>query len=216
MNLQDIFTHLSSGELSQLFVGESGDIDIDSRKKIASSVELGLIELYKEFLIKENTEAVTLTEGITDYVLASTDVVKVERIKDSMGREVSLNNLNDPCSFTFTEYNSFSIGDNYLSNQDLESEMVSVTYRAAHPKLDMLLVGAYPAGIDIELPSQYLNALLMFIAARVHTPVGMSPENQTGNEYLMKYKAAVAELNIHNIRQDRVSDSSNFHRNGWI
>lgn len=216
MNLQDIFTHLASGELAHLFVGESGDIEASSRKKIASSVELGLVELYKEFLIKESNEVITLTEGVTSYVLAATDIVKVERIKDSMGAEIALNNVDSMDSFVFNGLSSFTIDSNYLEKRSLTAEDVTVYYRANHPKLDPIMVDAYPTAINIELPIQYLNALLMFVAARVHTPVGLTPENTTGNEYMMKYRAAIAELNIHNIRQDRVAETSRFSANGWV
>lgn len=216
MNLEDIYTHLAHGELSNLFVGESGTILSDQRVKIASSVSLGLIDLYKRLLISEKSEQVTLTQGTQAYALTAEDVINIERINDSTGLQVVLNDLSDDHSFMVIGDSAFNISDNYLEDNQYTSEEVTVYYRASHPELDLTAVASDPATVNIELPRNYLSALLYYVASRVHTPIGLTNEFHKGNDYLSKYEAEVARLSMSGIPLDRVADHDRFHQNGWV
>lgn len=216
MNLQDIFTHLAHGELSQLFVGEDGEINASERPKIASSVTLGLGDLYKRLLIKESSESVVLNQGTSTYVLAATDVNNIERIVDSEGEEITLNDVNDVYSFRTISDTAFSLSDDYFTKKEITTETVTIYYRANHPELNAALVRTDPASVDIELPFTYVQALLFYVASRVHAPVGLTKEFHTGNDYLSKYEAEVARLQLHNIPSDRVAETTRFEAGGWV
>lgn len=216
MNLQDIFTHLAHGELSQLFVGEDGEINASERPKIASSVTLGLGDLYKRLLIKESSESVVLNQGTSTYVLAATDVNNIERIVDSEGEEITLNDVNDVYSFRTISDTAFSLSDDYFTKKEITTEIVTIYYRANHPVLNAALVRTDPASVDIELPFTYVQALLFYVASRVHAPTGLTKEFHTGNDYLSKYEAEVARLQLHNIPADRVAETTRFEAGGWV
>lgn len=216
MNLQDIFTHLAHGELSQLFAGENGEINTSQRPQIVSSISLGLTDLYKRLLIKEKNQAVVITQGTYAYTLNNEDIIQIERIKDSDGEEIVLNNVNDPASFLMIGDKGFSVSDEFFEDKESNSEIVTAYYRANHPEIDSTLVLTNPELVEIELPTTYLQALLYFVAARVHTPVGLTREFHPGNDYLSKYEAEVARLLQLNIRLDRVAESTRFEAGGWV
>jgi len=236
MNLQDIFDQLSYGELSQLFVGtgENGEIPVDRRRKIGASISLGLTDLYKRFLLKEKRVRVAYDASRSTYVLHSDyaesntgglapvkyimdsdepftdDVLQIERIYSADGTELRLNALDDPDAIRLTSTNMF------LAPATLETEYLEVVYRANHPALDPVDVETYPTNVDIELPITHLEPLLLYVASRVHTPVGMNNEFHDGNNYAAKYEVACSRLEQLNMRVDTVGHNTRFESNGWV
>lgn len=213
MTLDDIFFQLSNGELSQLSIGTSngGSIPTNQRKKVAASVQLGLNDLYKSFLIKEKSVQVDLVADQYEYELATLapDLVGVERIEDSDGYEVPMNGLNNLLNVNLTTYNTMVIPSG------TEYTHYTVVYRAAHPDIDMTAAETDPTTVDIELPPHFLNALLYFVGSRIHTPMATAELN-VGTDYLMKYEAEKLRLKELNLSPDRVSDTSRFEANGWV
>ena len=69
---------------------------------------------------------------------------------------------------------------------------------------------------EIELPYSHLEALLYFIASRVHNPIGMANEFHAGNSWAAKYEHECVRLEQLNLRVDQGEDNTNFCRNGWI
>src|SRR6056297_3629146 len=95
MTLEDIYNQLAYGELRLLNLG-SGGIDstsdtmpVESFLKMVPTIQLGLTDLHKHFLLKEETIIVPLVEGQVTYVLTKRkdapdtfreNLLKVERI----------------------------------------------------------------------------------------------------------------------------------------
>jgi hypothetical protein len=236
MNLQDVFDQLSYGELSQLFVGtgNAGEIPVDRRKKIAASVSLGLTELYKRFLLKEKRVKVAYDKTRSTYVLHSDyaetntrsvapvkyimdtdspftdDVLQIERVYLDNGTELRLNSLDAEDSVRLTATNMF------LAPSTLETEYLEVVYRANHPALNPIYVEALPSNVEIELPITHLEPLLLYVASRVHTPVGMNNEFHDGNNYAAKFEVACQRLDQLNMRVDTVGHNTRFEDNGWV
>lgn len=212
MNLDDIFYQLANGELSQLVVGSSGDgtIPKEKRKALTASIKLGLDDLYRNFLLNEKSFLLILSEGVTTYPLTElTDLLKVERIEDSEGVEVPLNDLNNATAVNMTQYNVLEVPANP------HTETYTVFYRAEHPALDMIKAEAAPFLVDIELPPQFLQALLFFVGSRVHAPLAGGEVN-LGTEYLMKYEAEKLRLKELSMGLERVTDTTRFKANGWV
>lgn len=213
MTLDDIFFQLANGELSQLFVGtgNAGTIPDAQRKKIASSVQLGLKDLYKSFLLKEKSVQVDLVADQYEYPLniLAPDLIAVERIEDSDGYEVPMNGLNNLLNVNLTSYNTIVVPSG------TEYTHYTVVYRASHPELDLTAAETDPTTVDIELPPHFLNALLYFVGSRVHSPMATAELN-VGTDYLMKYEAEKLRLKELNLSPDRVSDTSRFEANGWV
>lgn len=126
MKLQEIFTQLSYGELSQICVGgaAAGVIDDSNYQQVTAHVNLGLTALYKRFPLKEGRLVIGLLPEHINYTLTSAyalnnmkskvteryiqdtvterftdDILKVERVYTDRGKEFGLNDDNDPYAF---------------------------------------------------------------------------------------------------------------------
>lgn len=212
MNLSDLFYQLANAELSQTFIGtgDNGSIPLDKRKVVTNSIVLGLDDLYREFLIKETSVEVPMIADTYTYSLSSeTDLIKIERIEDEDGIELPLNDLSDSYSIITTSYNEFTVPT------DSTSSLHTVHYRAKHPELSDVDIVSSPETVNIELPTQFLKALLLFVASRVYAPLTTDPGLNLGAEYLIKYEAEKQRLKELNVAVERTSETSRFYANGW-
>ena len=85
-----------------------------------------------------------------------------------------------------------------------------------HPKLVEVGGGINPETMELELPYSHLEALLYFVASRVHNPMGMANEFHAGNSWAAKYEAECMKLQQQNLEIDESNDSDRISRNGWV
>lgn len=236
LTLEDIFQHLSAGELAQVSMGieDDGNIPENQRKRITSSINLGLTELHKRFLLKEGKIQVVLQPGMQTYRLHSNfavsnsksnepikylndvdvpftdDVLNIERIYDHEGNELPLNIIDDPLAVRTPTQSSIAVpvGTTY--------PYVTVVYRANHAQLNPIFVEALPSKVPIDLPISHLEPLLYYVASRILNPVGMVSEFHEGNNYTAKFEAACQRLEQLNMRVDTQGVNNRLHRNGWV
>lgn len=235
MTLEDIYNQLAYGELRLLSIG-GGNIDspqegfpVESFIKMFPTIQLGLTELYKQFSLKEGTITVPLSENKVTYVLRrgmdapvtfSENLLKVERIYGRYRQkkyEIPLNRLGCKEAIRTTSYDTLLIPDNVADAPWLkETTELTVTYRADHPKIRAAVASSAPLAVNIELPVTHLQALLYFIASRMHNPVGMTNEFHDGNNYAAKYENELMKLQMMNyeIDDDAVNDRILAH--GWV
>jgi hypothetical protein len=238
MTLQEIFDQLSHGELSQVFIGEGGEavdgIRKEDRLKILSHIKLGLTKLFTRFLLREGTMVIGLVDGKQSYILDkkfaasndkstelvkyiqdtddpyTQDLLKIERVYDADGLELSLNIIDDPDSIRTTSFNSLIVPTTF------EGSTLTVIYRAKHPEINEILAKAVPFKTEIEIPPTHLDALLLFIASRVHNPIGISSEFHDGNNYAAKYEQACQELEKHGYNLTTSGVNERLELNGWV
>ena len=247
MKLSEIFTQLTSGELSQLNIGgsEQGMIDSSNYSAMVSHLNLGLTALYKRFFIKEGRLRVQVVPGrltypLTDayavsnvdslepskYLLDSisdpflSDILKIERVYSGSGEEFSLNDEADFYSVYTPTHTTLRLPAALVNGSpDLpkvyQGSPIEVVYRANHPKLEYT-EDFDPDLVELELPVSYLEALLYFIASRVHNPIGMVNEFNAGNNWAAKYENECQRIELSNIRIDPLSSNIKLHRNGWV
>jgi hypothetical protein len=217
MTLDDIYEAIATGELSQVILGNDGDgtmaIPADRRKQIRHSVQLGLTDLHTRFLIREKSFIVNRVTDKTVYLLdkrfavsntGSTettkyiddsadpfvdDLLKIDRIMDSEGKEVLLNEIDDELSVR-------TLADNLISvPAELETETLQIFFRANHPQINKYLADSAPMTVTLALPDKYLQALLYYIASRGLNPTGFSGERMhEGNNFAMKYEMECQRL----------------------
>lgn len=239
MKLSDVFNQLSHGELVQISLGGAqGVIDDSNYQRIMASINLGLIDLYSRFLLKEGRLTMNLLPGQSTYVLDKAyavanresqgvpkyildtlaqpfenDLLRIERVYDAEGFELPLNGGGDTRDLGYLgcrtpNHKTLVVPPSVLGP-------VVVVYRAMHPILVKEL-GFFDAGeVEIELPMSHLNALLLFVASRVMNPVGMNAEFHSGNNYWAKYENACAMLENQNFRLDQSEENTRLVRNGW-
>jgi hypothetical protein len=223
MKLAEIFSALAYGELSQQALGVNieGELTESNYPTLVSHINLGLSSLYKRFNLKEGRVNIPLLPEESLYSMGVDDIHKIERILTKEGTEIGLNDDSDPYSCYTPTMGTLRVNQYLLDKpadmpDKYKTDELVVIYRANHPKLT--LVGGFinPDKTDVELPYSYLEALLYFVASRVHNPIGMANEFHAGNSWAAKYEAECQRLEMLNIEVDHSTRSTRFERTGWV
>lgn len=235
MLLEDIFDHLTYGELFQLSIGGAevdGFIAIDDYPKIIPHINLGLLELFKRFPLHTKSIEILQDNTINKYLLKSeyslnsgsaqpikylldsvndvfTDtVLKIEEVFDVDGKNIPLNDRNNEDSYYTPTYNSL------LVPAPNDTTTVKVTYRAAHNKI--VVAGLDPTTTEVEIPASLLEPLLYFVASRVQASVlSMDGQNES-LMHLQKFEASIAKIKELDLINDDEFISSRVIDNGWV
>lgn len=237
MKLEEIFKSLTSGELSQVELGggENGAIAEDKYETVLNHINLGLAALFTRFSLKEGLLELTLVPGQRDYWLHSThstystkrpvgeryittrfldDLLKVERLLTDDGVTMPLNVEGNRYSVSTPQMDRLrlprELGDRY------QTEGLEVYYRARHPLLVTQAGYIDPARVEVELPYSHLQALLYFVASRVHNPIGMGQEFNAGNNWAARYEQECAFLEREGVEIDGSLEDDKLRRNGWV
>lgn len=237
------YGELSQLQLGGSGTGVIADGDYD---RLVGCINLGLTALHTRFPLKRKQLLLQVVPGQevyylkpdfavsnTDseepvkYLLDSTgdpfldDILKVEALFTAEGYELVLNSRGN-------EYSAFTPAHGVLTlpaavyaptasteSQYLTEEVI-VDYRANHAYL-AAGIGMYLADtVEVELPYQYLQPLLYFVASRLHSPMGMVNEVQMGNSFANRYELACQELERHNVGADQLGDTNKFRDRGWV
>jgi len=229
MKLTDLYDQLSFGELRLLFLsGNSIDtpaagISAEQYPQLLPSIELGLMEIYKRFFLNEGNATVPLVDGTTTYVLAPTDddLFKIERVYGVWAEEeyeIPMNEQNNPRAIRNTSMDTLVLPtDTELAPWLLETTELRVVYRANHPKIDRTTALANPETYELHMPKQYMDPLCLYIASRVHTPLGAAPGSlHEGNNYFQRFLASVQELKNQNYEIDENVEEERFSQRGFV
>ena len=213
MFLAEIFTQLTYGEFAELAIGGKGEggINPEDFPNVVSHINLALTELHKRFPLRTNEILLVQQEGITTYPLKSqyammdivssepvryiddtvrfpfqNDLLKIERILDEVGEEVPLNKLNEENSLFTPSYNVLQIPVTYLNADNT----LSIIYRAKHVLIEVT-EESDPQTIEVELPPVLLEALLFYVASRVHSNVpAIEGDTGEGMRFMAKFEAS--------------------------
>ena len=220
MKLSEIFNHLSSGELSQVALGQqvSGELPDQSQVYLISSINLGLTALHKRFFLREGEVEFELSSAGTVYNLQQDDIHKIEKVFTAEGYELSLNNAADPYSCYTPSMGTLRVPDSFIYAQEtlpdnLKTTMLKVVYRANHPIIGEV---SDPERYNIALPYSHLEALLYFVASRVHNPIGMVNEFNAGNSWAAKYEVECARLEGQGNYIDIQQDNTKLSQKGFV
>ena len=223
--------------------GEINDADYD---RLVAAINLGLTALHTRFpLCKKQLElqlvsgqglyylnrayAVSNEESTEDpkYILDSNDnpfmddLLKVVDVTTAEGVRLELNRRGSEWSLHTPTLVSLQVPEGmHTPTSSTPTEYVTgsllVDYQANHLYLPAG-VGEYRADtVELALPYPYLEALLYYVASRMHNPVGMVNEFHMGNSYSAKYEMACQLLERHNVSVDQVGVTTKFSDRGWV
>ena len=219
MLLSEVFNQLTYGELSQLDIGgrtlgtiQSGDYD-----KIVPHVNLGLTALYKRFNLKVGKHTLALLANQQTYTLPS-DVIKVEQVVTVKQVPLLLNDQLDEFSVLTPTAKTLWVPLDIVNNvaslpEEFKTPTLGLTYRANHAAIALFQFN--PDTVNVELPDSHLEALLLFIASRVHNPIGMTNEFHAGNSYAAKFEAECKRLETDGLEIDQGTGNQRLRRNGF-
>lgn len=224
MKLAELFNQLAYGELSQTFVGEmntDGELNEDQYPKLLASINMGLTALHKRFNLREGRLAFPLTTAGNVYKLTVTDIHKIERVYTAEEFELSLNDGNDPFSCYTPRMDTLRVPKKIVNkDQDIpdkyKTDGLVVVYRANHPILAPVRGLINPETLIVDLPYSHLEALLYFVASRIHNPIGLVNEFNAGNNWAAKYEQECQKLEGLNLEVDAEHNNTRLNRNGWV
>ena len=237
MKLSEVFEMLQYGELSN--VSLSGDIDEpiaireEDYPRLISHINMALTDLHTKFNLKEREVVIQPVEGITFYELDSKyaesnnsstepykyikdsiyepfldDVIRVNSAYDELGCEVPINDENVCNSIYLNSYKRIQIPNAH------EENALFVMYRANHPKLS----SSKPNLDDeVEIPAYCVEALLSYVASRVHTQRTSQESQGIAVNLMAKYNLICQQLEEKNVLHNSPSNTNfKLGERGWV
>lgn len=186
MLVSDVINFAISGEIQQLKVAEVSNTDPERRAnetKLISYINLGILELYKKFGLAHQARTLdTVIDGAT-YNMPS-DYLHLIYAMDNEDREIPINDeFSDYSLFEPAPFTLFVVKDD--AKYDL-SDTIYITYVAVPP----LLTGT---GDTVPLTYQYLEALLLYVSYKAHSPTEAN-DIQNQNKHYIKFLGACKEI----------------------
>ena len=230
MKLESVFDQLSYGELRNVVFGpgalnstaQVGDMDETQYPRLIPLIRLGLTALHKRFLLREAEADVTLVNGQATYTFApaANDLMRIERIYGTYLEkeyEIPLNEIANKEAIRTTEYNIIVVPtDTDEAPWLLETTTLRVVYRADHVPISDTETAAATRDIDITLPWTHLEALCLYVAARVQTNTGIQGENfHAGNNYRALFEQECARLKMENMSVDTQRENTKLEQRGF-
>lgn len=238
MTLEDIYEYLATGELAHVIMGSKLDNDkLEVPKqhyaRLRNAIQLGLTDLHKRFLLREEQLVVDISQGPGTYWLTrkyaqsntkSTEPVKylvdseqpfqenllrIARVKDPEGNDIPMNLLDSEYTIRVLR------NDQILVGKDITTTTLTIHYHADHPILNKFLADSSPMSVSVDLPTALLHPLTLFVASRVMNPIGLSEQFHEGNNYFSKYLAAVNDISQQGLDIRQTSENSRLEDNGW-
>lgn len=234
MNVSDLLTKLSIGELSNLSLSNEGDGTIveDRQAKIISYINDGLLQLYSRFVLLEKMLIITMIEGTTSYYLLKRfaasrpasptntdpiyimdamepfeeDDIKILEVRDHYSRRVPLNDTMDAHSMFTPRPNMLQVP------RPVPGMPLSVIYQAKHRKLEPGVMEA-----PVYLPEVLEEALLSYVAGKTYSHMNGQDNSAKGQEYMAKYEMhcnLVVDRDL--VNNTPATTSEIFTLNGWI
>jgi hypothetical protein len=240
MKLSEVFEHLQFGELSNLGIVDktTGLIPETLYPKVLSSVNLGLADLHKRFVLKKGYLHIVLQPDQTMYPMKSQyqvgnkapagtvqfiknegvkfvdDLLKVEKVITEKGDALGLNDATSARSVATPQYNMLYVSS--LLQRTLKPTVLTLEYRKGVQPLKICESSFDQLCVEVDLPDTHLMALLYFTASRLHNPIGFSQATtHEGNNYSAKYESECLSLDYLNLRVDEVVENGRARRNGW-
>ena len=236
LTLEQLFQMLAKGELSHTKLGSDGAVGSEHYEQLVSYTNLGLLELYKRFNLRQSELKLWTHADTTRYYL----------------REDHLGDLSEMDSYTYLIYEEDNpLQDDFLKvlgiyNSDNEELKFNDTF-AATPimlqepdvlvlipedtpqELSILFQASYPriaytdnfdpTRIQLNIPNSILQPLLYYIAASFFRGLNSSvAEGSThpGVTYDTKYELACQKISMYSLTPTNDDTRQQFTKNGWV
>lgn len=205
MLLREIFDLLAFGEVAHTSIGgdaENETIPESKYLQIVPAINAALDALHSRFELRFNNVLVQQKEGIDTYTIDSknnddylisaenklyvNDLIRIDRIMDSCGESVYINNERERSSVVLPTYNSIEFPT------VVDGDIYNVIYHAKHPKI--LSTGSDVLDQTVDLPADFLDAFLAYIGYRVYKNRKSLTSESPSNNYYSIYQAECARL----------------------
>lgn len=220
MKLNYIFSQLETSELKQLSCIDpaTGKIKQDQYQGIVDVMNQGLVDLHTRFDLKIGRVEVPIDPLVSTYDLTKFDpqvrgrFLQLHKVTDEVGRDLRVNDFTDT-ALSFRSQLVFEVPETLRTVYPLKRAIV--LYRSLPAKIGDCYGDVDPELIDVELPMAYVWALCLYVASRLHTPVGLTDGTYRVNAFLGLFQAECARLEEVGMDMDFQKDLGHLRRGGW-
>lgn len=199
MKLQDFLDNICLGELSNLYIGLEGQVELhpNNRAKLINYINQGLVALHSRFILLKRELVVRTREDTGLYLLDQkhsmsrgtdpvkyiddtcgepfcNDLIKVLSVHNEIGLEYMLNEKNNNDSLHTPSWNSLQIP------HAVDNQGYFVIYQALSPKLK----GDADGCEVLDLPPNLIEALSSFVAGKAYSHMNGTENKASGQEYM--------------------------------
>lgn len=235
MNVIDLFEKLSTGPLSNLYVGVDGTGTVEEKNypQILNHTNDALTQLHTKFLLNEKDVMVEMRLGTTNYHLTrrfaqsnlaspepewkryikdlpeepfEEDVAKILEVFNSYGMEYAIND-DEALYSVFTPHAKMIQIRNPLPGRAL-----CIHYQALHPKLTPENLEA-----EIDIPVVLEEALLAYIAFKIYSGMNTETSGARAQEHLAIYTGICADaITFDQVSTSTSTNNTRFQKRGWV
>lgn len=225
MKVEDLFSKLSYGELSNLNIGNDGrgSIQDEAHPKLIGYIDEGLLSLYGRFVLRENDLMIETRKHITNYHLVAeyaessgsnvpypyikdlpgepfeNDVIKILTVFDMYGNKVPLNDVDHPNSMFTPMPQTLQVP------RPVEAAGLSIGYQARH--LPLVQDGDDLLSQNIVLPFVLERALQFYVAAKVYSHINGQENAAKSLEHMQSYEQVCLEVQSNDLVSQSFSTS---------
>lgn len=216
MKLGEFLENISLGELSNLYIGLEGQVELhpQNRKKLVNYTNQGLVTLHSRFALLKKELVIRGKEGVSLYHLDKkysmsrgdkehayiddthcepfdNDFIKVLAVFNDVGAEFPLNNRDLNGSLYTPSWNSLQIP------HPIEGAGYFIIYQAKAPVLED------DDCAEISIPPHLEEALSAFVASKVYSHMNGRENKATSQEFMATFESKCIEVNT----TDQASES---------
>jgi hypothetical protein len=201
---------LQESELKQLKVK-------DNKVAILGYINMGILELYKRFVLWQAEAVLTMTTDKYLYSLDGTDpdvamdlsdhyFLQVDEVWDEDGDGLSINDESDPLGVATPKFNQIEIPP---IGWTLDAQL-SMVYRAA-PKF------LAHEKEEVPLPPQFFEALFHYVGFRGHAGVkDVDPNRNNSNPHYKRFERSCDRIKMEGLYTEDSLNSSKFENRGFV
>jgi hypothetical protein len=220
MNLNYIFSQLETSELKQLNCIDpvTGKIKADQYQGIVDVMNQGLVDLHTRFDLRIGRVEVPIDPAVALYDLTKFDTqvrgrfLQLHKVTDECGNVIRVNDFTSN-SLSFRSQLVFEVPEHMRNVHPVRQ--VVVLYRSLPTKIGDCYGDIDPEMIEVELPVAYVWALCLYVASRLHTPVGLTDGTYRVNAFLGLFNAECTRLDDVGMDMDFQQDTGQLRRGGW-
>lgn len=204
MTISDVITLAKNSELQTL--ASSFDDEV-----ILGFINLGMIELYKRFPLSIEEYVIEIEEDVTEYKLPSDYMWIISaygEISTDSDKAVQVLPVNE--GDTLLGVNTVR-WDTVQIPTELPGEFVSIVYEAAPTSYTIA-----DLDVDVDLPIQLIDTLLLYIGYRAHTALDASMDKDD-NVYYQRFEANCKKVEFMGmISSDGINMSTRISDRGFV
>lgn len=238
MLLQEVFDQLQTSELNNIYVVDQKTKKMlpDKYSAVATAVNAALTQLHTRFLLRTGELTVELRPKQTIYPLQSRCVIgkdgiatdakflqpsadfrdnllKIQQVFDDKGQELGINNHTEYFSVRESSYDTLVVPIDFFDKHDVKS--LRVVYRQNHKMIPACCEGLEPDCYGLSLPRSHLMALCLYVAARMHVPIGLQDATYSGNSFMALYEQECNRLEQSGMQMSSIAVSEGVIRKGF-